>query len=142
MKKTISKSEQATFDLAKKLAGSLGGGTVIGLIGELGTGKTIFTKGLADGLGVKNVINSPTFVLMKIYDIIDRGNIKKLCHIDAYRIKTFNNLKAIGAEEYMKQPDTITVIEWADRVKDKLPKNTYFINFKHQGENNRLIQYE
>ncbi|MCD4762362.1 tRNA (adenosine(37)-N6)-threonylcarbamoyltransferase complex ATPase subunit type 1 TsaE [bacterium] len=141
MKKTISKSEQATFDLAKKLAASLGGGTVIGLIGELGTGKTIFAKGLAEGFGIKTVINSPTFVLMKIYDI-DRGNIKKLCHIDAYRIKTFNEIKTIGAEEYMKRPDTITIIEWADRIKNKLPKNTYFINFKHQEENNRLIQYE
>ncbi|MFH1661779.1 MAG: tRNA (adenosine(37)-N6)-threonylcarbamoyltransferase complex ATPase subunit type 1 TsaE [Candidatus Falkowbacteria bacterium] len=134
-------SEKQTFNFAKKFAKTLKGGEVIGLIGDLGAGKTVFTKGLASGLDIKNNITSPTFVLMKIYKTSNRSSIKNLCHIDAYRIKTHQDIIAIGAQEYFNREDTITVIEWADNIKKILPKKTRFITLKNLEKNKRSIYF-
>ena len=91
-------NEQATFDFAKDFAGKLKGGEIIGLIGELGAGKTVFAKGLAAGLGIKEIITSPTFVLMKIYPVTNKKNIKQLVHVDAYRVARGEELTGIGLE--------------------------------------------
>lgn len=121
--KIITKNEKATFNFAKKFAESLQGGEIIGLIGDLGAGKTVFTKGLAAGLGVKNIVNSPTFVIMKVYDIKKTtSRIKKLVHIDAYRLQSTADLEVIGAQDYFNRLDTITVIEWIDKIKSDIPK--------------------
>ena len=133
-------SEKQTFDLAKKIAKQLKGGEIIGLIGNLGAGKTIFAKGLAAGLGIKQIVNSPTFVLMKAYPIINyKLQITNFVHIDAYRIKSEQDIIAIGAEEYFKRPDVITIIEWADKIKKILPKKTKYISINNKGENKRVI---
>lgn len=118
--KYVSASEKDTFNFAKKFAKNLRGGEVIGLIGDLGAGKTVFAKGLASGLGIKQKITSPTFVLMRIYPVKSRP-IKNFVHIDAYRLKSAAGLAAIGAREYMNDPGSIVLIEWADRVKKILP---------------------
>jgi len=123
----ISHSEKQTFNLAKKMARQITGGQVIGLIGGLGAGKTVFTKGLAAGLDIKKTITSPTFVLMRIYPVKCYQLIKTFVHIDAYRLKKIENLIAIGAVEYFNRPNTITVIEWADKIKPILPKRTKFV---------------
>lgn len=125
--KFFSASEKQTLNFAKKFSKNLTNGQTFGLIGNLGAGKTIFTKGLALGLGIKKNIASPTFVLMKIYNIKKNKQIKFLVHIDAYRIKSTQDLIAIGAEEYFSRPDVITVIEWADKIKTILPKKTKLI---------------
>ncbi|RLC39044.1 tRNA (adenosine(37)-N6)-threonylcarbamoyltransferase complex ATPase subunit type 1 TsaE [Candidatus Falkowbacteria bacterium] len=135
----ITNSEKETFKLAKDFSEKLKGGEIIGLIGDLGAGKTIFTKGLAKGLGVKKMVNSPTFVLMKIYDCQNHKTIKKLVHIDAYRLNSEKDIEAIGAAEYFGRADIITVIEWADKIKKVLPKNTKFITLK-QNKLNRIIK--
>jgi len=129
MKKIIiTRSPQETFEFAKKLARKMKGGETIGLVGDLGAGKTVFSQGFASGLGVKNKINSPTFVLMKIYNLKNQKlKIKHLCHIDAYRLKGSQNLASIGAEEYINRGDTITIVEWAERIKKILPKNAILI---------------
>ncbi|MFH1522863.1 MAG: tRNA (adenosine(37)-N6)-threonylcarbamoyltransferase complex ATPase subunit type 1 TsaE [Patescibacteria group bacterium] len=133
-------SEKKTLDFANKFSKKLRGGEIIGLIGELGAGKTIFTKGLASGLNIKKTITSPTFVLMKIYEIKNNElRIKNLVHIDAYRIKKAEELIAIGAKEYFNRPDVVTIIEWADRIKKILPKKTEYVRFNNQGGNKRLI---
>jgi tRNA threonylcarbamoyladenosine biosynthesis protein TsaE len=117
--KIITKSEKETFDFAKKFARTLKGGEVIGLIGELGAGKTIFTKGLAAGLGIKNVVNSPTFVLMKVYDIKNKtSQIKRLVHVDAYRIKLATEASNIGLEDFLNKKN-ILAIEWPQNIKIK-----------------------
>lgn len=116
----ISNSEKDTFNFAKKFAKNLKGGEVVGLIGDLGAGKTVFAKGLASGLGIKQKITSPTFVLMRIYPV-KKGSIRNFIHIDAYRLKSAAGLAAIGAKEYMNDPESIVLIEWADRVKKHLP---------------------
>jgi len=112
----------------------------LGLIGDLGAGKTVFTKGLAQGLGVKKVISSPTFVLMKVYRVNRSGKIKKLVHIDAYRLKNDADAAAIGISEYFSRTDTVAVIEWADKIKKVLPKNTKFIAISRQNKA-RVIKF-
>ncbi|MFA6227681.1 MAG: tRNA (adenosine(37)-N6)-threonylcarbamoyltransferase complex ATPase subunit type 1 TsaE [Patescibacteria group bacterium] len=132
--KFISKSEKETYNFAKKLSKQLQGGEVFCLIGDLGAGKTAFTKGLAGGLGIKGIITSPTFVLMKNYKIESRqpakSEIRQLVHIDAYRLIDGEQLAAIGALDYLSDPDCVTVIEWADRVRDIWPKKIIRIEFK------------
>lgn len=117
--KATTKSEKGTMKIAEELAKELRGGEVILLSGNLGAGKTIFAKGLAKALGVKDVVKSPTFNILKCYKIPTTYNLQPtsyFCHIDAYRIDNLNDLQDIGVEDYMGE-DTITLIEWADRVK-------------------------
>lgn len=139
--KFISRSEKETIKIAKNFAGNLRGGEVICLIGELGTGKTVFAKGLAQGLGIKKLIRSPSFVLMKIYPISNNQySISKFCHIDAFRLKTPQELIEIGVLEYFSQLKTISLIEWADKVKKILPKKRTEIKIKFERkENERKI---
>lgn len=149
----ITSSGKQTFNFAKKLAKTLRGGEVIGLVGDLGAGKTIFAKGLAAGMGIKKNITSPTFVVIKIYPVKCReattptkselfhgvNNIKCFVHIDAYRLKSARDLIAIGAKDYLGRPDTVSAIEWADRVREVLPNKTIFINIKSRKNNKRII---
>ena len=138
--KYLTISEKQTFNLAKKFAEKLKGGKIIGLIGDLGAGKTIFTKGLAAGLGIKQIVNSPTFVLIKIYPVRNlKSKIRNLIHIDAYRIKSEQDIIAIGAQEYFARPDTVAIIEWADKIKKILPKKTSYINIEDKEGNKRII---
>lgn len=135
----LSTSEKQTFDFAKNFSKKLKGGEVLGLIGDLGAGKTVFSRGLAKGLGIKKKITSPTFVLMRVYPV-KKKRIKFFVHIDAYRIKSARDLEAIGAKEYFGRPDAITVIEWPDKIKKILPKKSKIIIIKHQ-KNLRIINY-
>ncbi|MFH1254985.1 MAG: tRNA (adenosine(37)-N6)-threonylcarbamoyltransferase complex ATPase subunit type 1 TsaE [bacterium] len=131
--KFISSSEKQTFIFAEKFSKKLTGGETIGLVGDLGAGKTVFAKGLAAGLGIKKNISSPTFVLMKIYPVKKHQQIKFLIHIDAYRIKKRQDIIAIGAGEYFNNPEAITIIEWADKIKKILPRKTNFVKIKING---------
>jgi len=142
--KFITKSEQQTINLGKNLAKQFHGGEVAGLIGELGAGKTILIKGLALGLGIKKTITSPTFVLMKIYPVNKKEfNIKYFIHVDAYRLKSGQDLVDIGLNDWMNQPNTLTVIEWADRVKNILPKQKITVKISlGKKENERIIKID
>ena len=124
-----SKSPLQTTKLGLKLAKKAKGGHIFSLIGDLGGGKTHFTKGFAKGLGIKNAITSPSFVLMKIYKI-KKGTIKYFCHVDAYRLKRPQEIIEIGLEEYLGRGDTVVVIEWADKIKTILnpyPQKNYHL---------------
>jgi len=141
----ITLSERETLNLGKKIAKQLKGGEIIALIGELGAGKTIFAKGIANGLGIKKIITSPTFVLMKIYETnkyksktnLNESRIQKLCHVDAYRLKSSQDLINIGINDYLGQKNTVTIIEWADQAQDILPKNAIFVKIKLENEKNK-----
>ncbi len=143
----ITLSEKQTIDLGKKIAKQLIGGETMALIGELGAGKTIFTKGIASGLGIKKIITSPTFVLMKIYKTnkhksktnLNESRIQKLCHVDAYRLKSGQDLIDIGIDDYLEQKSTVAVIEWANQVEDILPINTIFVKIKVGDKKNKRI---
>ena len=133
----LSSSIKQTQAIAKRLARKLRLGDVVALVGELGAGKTVFVKGLALGLGVrKEDVLSPTFVLLRQY----HGGRLILNHFDLYRLKNIRQLQEIGYEEYF-YGDGLTVIEWADRIAEALPKDHLRIEFKIKGENKRLIRF-
>ncbi len=136
--KYITRSVKETKELAKELVKSLKAGQVIGLSGDLGAGKTAFTQGLAKALGVKSIVNSPTFVLMKVYEAQHKV-IKTLVHIDAYRLDEGSNLEALGIEEYMADPQTLVVVEWVEKIKKIMPKGVKYYNFKVLSEDQREI---
>lgn len=129
----ISKSTRDTVNLGFRLAKKSKGGQIYALVGDLGGGKTYFTKGFAKGLGLRHKIASPSFVMMKVYKLKKRG-VKFFCHVDAYRLKTLRDIPEIGLLEYLGRKDTVVVIEWADRLKGiikqypKITLNFYFID--------------
>jgi tRNA threonylcarbamoyladenosine biosynthesis protein TsaE len=135
---TITNSEKETLTFGQEYGKKLKGGEIIGLCGNLGAGKTILAKGVAFGLGIKKNVNSPTFVVMKVYPI-KKDNIKTLVHIDAYRLSSERDLIALGAEEYFNDPSAVILIEWANKVEKILPKKTKYIKIKISGDNKREI---
>ena len=106
-----SHSTEETKKIAKEFARTLEGGEFIALKGELGAGKTTFVQGLAEAFGVTDPVRSPTFTIMNIYKA-DRGAIKKIVHLDCYRLDSCQDLNALELEEWLNQPDTIIVTEW------------------------------
>ncbi|PIZ96732.1 MAG: tRNA (adenosine(37)-N6)-threonylcarbamoyltransferase complex ATPase subunit type 1 TsaE [Candidatus Magasanikbacteria bacterium CG_4_10_14_0_2_um_filter_33_14] len=120
--------------LGEKIASKLTGGDIILLQGELGAGKTTMSKGIAKGLGITDEIVSPTFTLMNVYED------GKLVHIDTYRLEDENGLIEIGVEDYLGQPETITIVEWPEKIADLLAdKKTIEISIVKQSDNNREI---
>jgi len=114
-------SARETHALGKSLARHLRGGEIIALVGDLGAGKTVLVKGIAQGLGITRRITSPTFLLLRVYPVRQHPTIRRFVHVDAYRVRHAAELLNIGLDDYLGKPDTITVIEWADRVKKILP---------------------
>lgn len=133
MKKYITNSEIETKTLAGKLAQKFTTG-VIALTGELGAGKTTFVQGFAKGLGIKDSIISPTFVLIRQHEIPDSK--KMLYHIDLYRLENFSNL---GLPEILSNLENIVLIEWAEKIKTLLPTKTIYISFESLADNKRKI---
>ncbi len=137
MKEYTSKTQGETGKIAQDIVGQLQGGEVLALVGNLGAGKTVFVKGLAKALGVEDNITSPTFVLMKIYQT-SHPTIKRLVHVDCYRLEKLGDLEEIGLADYLHDPENIVVIEWADRIVN-LPKNTININIEYINNQERKI---
>ena len=136
MKEYITNSAEETQKLAEKLAETLVGGEIFVLTGTLGAGKTTFIQGLAEGLGVKDNLTSPTFVLMKRY----RGDKNRyLVHIDCYRIESSVALSDLGLDEIFEDKRNIVVIEWGERIEDSLPEGYRKIEFGYVGEDKRKI---
>ncbi len=115
--------------LAKQTAKGLKGGEVLALIGGLGSGKTTFTQYLAKHLSIKNPVTSPTFIIMNRYTGILNQNKFFFFHLDLYRTSSYEEVLALGITEIWGRPDTITVIEWAEKIKDNLPNNTQYFYF-------------
>ena len=111
---------------------------VIALEGDLGGGKTTFMQGFARGLGVKEKITSPTFVLLKIFKLT-RKNFRHLAHIDAYRLKSARELRLLGWNELFFDSSNIIVVEWADKVGSLMPTDCLRIIFDYRDKNERKI---
>ena len=118
--------------LAKSIASQLKGGETLGLVGDLGSGKTAWTKELAKNLGVKRRVTSPTFIMHNSFagTLPNTGEKITLHHLDVYRLKKDSDFKHLAIGEFAGQPNTVTVIEWADRVRKMLPKKTQYIYFQ------------
>ncbi len=127
-------SEEETIELAQNIESEKFPGMVICLEGDLGSGKTVFTKGFAQALGITEDITSPTFTIIKEYT---NGELP-LYHMDVYRLN--GNVDDLGIEEYYNKKG-VTIIEWADTIEDYLPKNKLVIRIKSsdEDENKRTI---
>lgn len=131
----LTKSPSETQRLGAQVARLLQAGDVLALVGELGAGKTNFVKGLARGLGVKESVHSPTFILANEYH---SGRLP-LFHVDAYRIASAGEAIGFGFEDYL-DGDGVTVVEWADRIQAALPSERLDIEFGHAGERERSLK--
>lgn len=143
MKSTTIKNLSELRAFAKKLAAELRGGEIIGLVGDLGAGKTTFVQALAEAVGVAGAVKSPTFILMQVLDAKWSGAVRRLCHVDAYRLKDWSELAAIGFEDYAGASGTVALVEWADRVPElhKMP-NYREITFAFGKKDERILTLE
>lgn len=136
MTKFISHSEKETKQFAQNLAQEIKFG-IVALSGELGAGKTTFVQGFAKGLGIKEKIISPTFVLIRQHQIPNTN--KTLYHIDLYRLENKKDFKQLGLKDLLNNLNHLVVIEWAEKVKGFLPKTTRWIYLKIKDRNQREI---
>lgn len=134
----ITKNEKETLFLGKKIAAELRGGEILALFGDLGAGKTTFTKGIAQGLGIKKTITSPTFNIMKVYPL-DCLEIKKFVHVDAYRLTSAVDAENIGLLEQMIDPSALIVVEWPENIWELLKNKSRKVHFKFITESEREI---
>ena len=117
--KEVSRSPKESERIAKEFAGVLKKGDVVLLCGRLGAGKTVFVKGILKGLGIKrDIARSPSFTLIREY----HKGLLHIFHIDLYRIEKIRELNMLGYEEYFYEPEGITLIEWADKVQEMIPR--------------------
>lgn len=136
MREVLIKNEEDTRVFGHQLAESLKVDSVVALIGDLGTGKTTLTKYIAEGLGVKETITSPTFTIVSEYH---SGRLP-LYHFDVYRIEDADDLFEIGAEEYF-YAGGVSIVEWADQVAEILPDDTLCIFIEYgQREGERIYK--
>ncbi|MDE2018764.1 MAG: tRNA (adenosine(37)-N6)-threonylcarbamoyltransferase complex ATPase subunit type 1 TsaE [Patescibacteria group bacterium] len=160
MKTNKTRSAEETQKLGEELARELAirnrplaisGATVIALQGDLGAGKTTFTQGFLRGFGIKRRAVSPTFIIMRRYEISRRRRMengerrtgphfKNLYHFDAYRLKKAENLEALEFKLILSNPENLILIEWPERIRKILPKGTIWLKFTHgKKENERRI---
>jgi len=142
MEVSTTNSAIKTKELAKKLALTIRAGDTLLLFGELGSGKTTFTQGLAEAWGVTGRVTSPTFTLHKTYVGALRAQPVKINHIDCYRIKNAVDADSLGLKEVFDDPGAINIVEWPERIKNLWPTNAVKISFEvdPSDDNKRLIE--
>jgi len=133
-----SKSTQETKELAEKLAGRALPKDIYALYGDLGSGKTTFTGFFVKSLGFDNRVQSPTFVIVRRYQR-DTGSIKRVYHVDLYRLTKTAELVDLGLEEMFSDNEAITIIEWPELLEGRLPANSKKLHFSYVDENSRNI---
>lgn len=144
MQKTIKTLEELAQEAAhfiNTLMPKADGATLVTLSGELGAGKTAFTKEAAKSLGIEETITSPTFVLEKIYMLPTGAVFKRLIHIDAYRLEKGSDLVPLGFDELMKDASSLVFLEWPEKVSGALPVPAVQISLVVQPDNSRIISY-
>lgn len=129
----ISNGPEETFVFAKKLASMLQENDLILLEGDLGAGKTTFTKGIAAGLGIRRTVNSPTFTIIKEY----HGRLP-LFHMDVYRIQ--DSYEDLGFDEYF-EGGGVTIVEWSKMIQEQLPPDYLEVTIIHQGDQIRKLEF-
>lgn len=132
----ISQSESDTELFAAEVARSIDVGTIIALHGNLGAGKTVFSRGFARGLGIIEPISSPTFTIIQEYQLDDN---RFLFHLDLYRIENSDAALAFGLDEYLEELNSIMLIEWSERIPELLPPQTKHIYILHKDKTTREI---
>lgn len=133
-------TKKTAFYFAKKILkeGPQKKATILALQGQLGSGKTTFLQGFAKGLGVKEKILSPTFLVVKKFPI-SNSQFSNFYHMDCYRIQSAKELRGLGFKKIISDPQNIIAIEWADRVKGIIPKHAIWLRFSQEGKSRREI---
>lgn len=121
--------------LGERYAKSISGGQVVDLKGEMGAGKTAFTKGIALGLGITEAVTSPTFAIMNEY----RGEKLRLCHFDFYRVVEQTEAEELGLTEFFGGEGTACVLEWAENISEYLPEDRRIVEIRKTGGNRREV---
>lgn len=134
----ITNSANDTIEFGKSVARAVGSGSVISLVGDLGAGKTTFTKGVARAMGIMDNVTSPTFTILNEYV----GEEARLYHFDFYRIEDESELEELGFEDYFPSSDGLTVVEWVEKAPSVLPKRFYQITFEKIDDDRRRIIFE
>lgn len=132
-----SPSPEETQNIGVQLGELARAGDLFCLEGELGSGKTCFVQGLGRGLGIRDSIHSPTFVLANEH----RGGRLPLYHLDVYRVHSADEAIGFGLDDYLAG-DGLLVIEWAEKIREALPEERLWISFEHVGENERAISFD
>lgn len=130
----ISKSPAETEAVGQELAKEVHAGSVLALKGEMGSGKTLFTKGFVAGLGTTAQVSSPTFTIVHEY----QGGRLPVYHFDFFRLENLESAARLGFEDYFLG-DGVSVIEWADRFPDLVPEHAHWISFEMKSERQRII---
>ena len=130
----ITKNETETIQIGKKLGETLDPGAIVALYGELGAGKTTFTRGIAEGLGIKMCVQSPTFTIVNEYP----GEVP-LFHFDMYRLETESELFDIGWDDYLERGG-VCVVEWSEKVPNAFPPETIYVKLDDIGDNKRHLE--
>lgn len=133
-----STSPEQTQQIAQDLAKNFKGGEVVALFGDLGVGKTTFIQGLARGLGIKRRITSPTFIIVRPYEININNRPITFYHVDLYRPQSRQDLKSLGLEE-ITRPDSIVAIEWSEKIKNLLPSKRIDVKIEVTPDESRKI---
>lgn len=133
-------TKKAATEMAKQILGCKPKkkAFLIGLVGDLGGGKTTFVQGLAKGLGIKDKILSPTFVIMRKFKV-SNSKFQAFYHVDCYRTEKSKEILSLGFGKIIQNPENIVAVEWADKVKNILPKTTTWINFDFVNNKKRKI---
>jgi len=143
IKKTIiTKNFKETQRLGSQFADKLKRRGVIALYGDLGSGKTTFVQGLAKGLGIDKKIISPTFIIVRKYEIPLKSsalNLKSFYHVDLYRIENEKDIEGLGLVEIINDPENIVAVEWPEKIEKLLPKKRTNLYFEYFGDDKRQI---
>ena len=146
MERTIKTLEELDAEAARfirTLVPQKDGATLVTLSGELGAGKTAFTKAVAKVLGVEETVNSPTFVLEKIYQLGSLASkFKRLVHIDAYRLESGSDLAPLGFDELLQDAGNLILLEWPEKVSDALPTPAVRVTLVALPDTSRTISYD
>ncbi|MDA3887004.1 MAG: tRNA (adenosine(37)-N6)-threonylcarbamoyltransferase complex ATPase subunit type 1 TsaE [Candidatus Delongbacteria bacterium] len=132
----ITTSVEDTELFAERISSEVKGGDIICYFGEVGAGKTVFTRGLCKGLGVTGYVNSPSYIILNQYI----GSKYNIFHYDLYRISDVEELTEIGFYDFAGKSDSITIIEWSEKLVDELPKNRFDITIEVIDETKRKFK--
>lgn len=139
-KRTSSESE--TIEFGRLFSEHLCPGDVVALFGDVGSGKTIFIKGVCEGLMAEEPVNSPTFIILNEYSGWLSGNKIKIHHFDFYRVEKTKDINELGIDEYIGASDSVTLIEWSEHIQDHLREKYWKVLFQKENENTRKIHIE
>lgn len=139
-KKTSSESE--TIELGLLFSNQLSPGDIVALFGEVGSGKTVFIKGICRGLRTDELVNSPTFIILNEYHGRISDNKIIIRHFDFYRVEKSKDIDELGIDEYIGAPDSVALIEWSEHIQDHLKGKYWKVQFQKENDHTRKIRIE